>query len=310
MADATNLDLLINDFNSYLVTPANAFGLGGFLFDVEGETRAELTAEITDHYLEDNTAIQDHIAIRPKKFTLKGYVGELVFSPDGNPASFLQTAVQKLTELSPVLPVLSQAAQQAKQFYASGSISTLGLGNVSQAADYWATVKNLGAGSSKQQAAYQYFKALWEQKILVSVQTPFEFVANMAIESIIGIQSESSKFICDFSIVLKQIRTVSELSVTQAQQFGPPAPGTTSQPIGPVQNSYSISPADLQTQGRASEQIQPLQQGGSMAGSALPIDTVGVTPQVFGPLTSPPDYNSFVGGTAPDFIYDPVVPKI
>ena len=91
------LDALTAEFQNYVVAPLNAFGLGGFLFDAEGESTARLNAEITDHYTEDNRAVQDHIAIHPTRITLKGYVGEIVYTQPGQDQSFLQTAVQKLT---------------------------------------------------------------------------------------------------------------------------------------------------------------------------------------------------------------------
>ncbi len=302
MADATGIDLLINDFQSYLVTPANAFGLGGFLFDIEGETTATLTTEITDHYLEDNSAIQDHIAVRPKKFTLKGYVGEVVYRQGDEGGGILQAAVRKLTTFSAALPVLADAASQIKAAYDHNSIGNLNLGDLTQATNFYAVVKNLGAAQTKQAAAYSYFKALMEQKILVSLQTPFEFVANMAVESIIGIQQEYSKYITDFSIVLKQIRTVSELSVLAKPQYGPPAPGT---PV-PATNSYGPPSPGPVLDGRAAEQAEDVFFGGNMdgqtvPGSALPVDTIGSTPPAFGPVGGSSGYNKFIGGTVPLF---------
>lgn len=301
MADATNLDLILNDFSSYLVSPANAFGLAGFLFDIEGEGRAELRSEITDHYLEDNTAIQDHIAVRPKRFTLKGYVGEVVFRQDESSNTFLQKAVQKLTVLNGVLPVLSAATQQAKSILDSGSLSSLPLSGLPQAADYFSIAKNMTSGTTKQQQAYQYFKALWEQKILFSVQTPFEFVANMAIESITAIQSENSKYISDFSIVLKQIRTVSELSVTQPQQYGPPAPGAATSSTGNIQNSYDLNPPNILSLGRAALQSQQLNQGGIMAGTVQPSAVFGALPAAPGIQMNEAQFQAYITGKSSIF---------
>jgi len=216
----TNLQILADSINKAIVTPLNAFGLGGFIFDIEGETSINLTTEITDHYLEDNSAVQDHIAIRPKKAVLKSYVGELVYREDDSTDTFVQKAVQKLTTLFAYRPPIARAAQQAIDFIRNGSISDISLDNITletinKTTDYWAFVKNLGGGTSRQQQAYMYFKGLMEGKYLVSVQTPFEFMNNMAIESIVAIQGEDSRFISDFSITLKQIRTVTILNVQQ-----------------------------------------------------------------------------------------------
>lgn len=210
-------------FTKFIVTPANAFGLGGFVFDIEGETSIQLTADITDHYLEDNSTVQDNIAIRPQRVILKSYVGEVVYQVDRSTNTPVQQVVQKLTTLNAYLPVLSKAAQQiqsslsiASQSFTSNGISGLSSSaasllnspNLNNVVDLWALTRNLNPAATKQQQAYLYFKALMEQKILVSLQTPFEFITNMAIENITATQDENTRSMCDFSITLKKIRTV------------------------------------------------------------------------------------------------------
>lgn len=212
-------------FNKYLVTPLNAFGLGGFVFDIEGETTVNLATEITDHFVEDTTTIQDHIAIKPKRVTLKSYVGELVFRQDDSTNTFVQKAVQKLTTVNQFLPTLTTMAQQALDVR-NGDLTLETVKNavtsktINRITDYWAFAQNLLSQDSRQQQAYLYFKALMEQKMFVSVQTPFEFMNRMAIESITAIQAEDSKYISDFSITLKEIRTA-ELLVAAKKQYQP-----------------------------------------------------------------------------------------
>lgn len=209
-----------NAFSNYIVRPLNSFGLGGFVFDNEGETTVNLATEITDHFVEDSTTIQDHIAIKPKKVTLKSYVGELVYRQDESTDTFVQKAVQKLTTLNEFLPEMTSMAEQALKIrdedikFDLKSIDTaLSAKTINRVTDYWSYIKNMAGGfESRQQQAYMYFKALMEQKMLVSVQTPFEYMNRMAIESITAIQAENSKYISDFSITLKEIRTASLLA--------------------------------------------------------------------------------------------------
>lgn len=66
-------------------------GIAGFLFDIRGEEVAELISEITDHYVEDNTAIQDQVALKPEMITVRGLVAELTnanyaYQPQNPPA--------------------------------------------------------------------------------------------------------------------------------------------------------------------------------------------------------------------------------
>lgn len=251
---SSNAQLLIDSLKQFVVTPLNAFGVGGFVFDNEGDTSLNLSADITDHYTEDNKSVQDHIAIKPKKLTLKGYVGELVYRDGNTAASSVQKVVQKLTTVTQYLPQLSAAAQQAIDVINNARAGNFSLNNVSlesvnKVLDLWGLAKNINPNQTKQAQAYMYFKALYEQKILCSVQTPYEFLSNMAIESIIAIQGENSKYITDFSITLKQIRTVQIVNVQ----------GSTSG------RGVSDSPTPISA-GRNSQQSQPINTVGNMPG--------------------------------------------
>lgn len=251
--DALNgLTSLQSALSQYVVRPLNAFGLGGFVFDIEGESRVELQNEITDHYIEDNSAVQDHIAVRPKEITLHNYVGELVYKQDPTTDTPLQSAVQKLTVLSAALPALTAGAQQAynlfnQQMAGASSIGQAIVADASTGANIYGAVKNLLASQdSKQQQAYNYFKALRDQKILVAVQTPFEFMTNMAVKLVIGIQGPDSIYITNFSITLKEIRTASTADVI-------------------------VGPAPADTQGRLASQAAPVTQQGIMPGLPVPV---------------------------------------
>lgn len=210
-----NIDasLISNNFNKYIVSPLNAFGLGGFVFDNEDESKINLSADITDHYSESNVAIQDHIAVKPKKVTLRNFVGELVHRRDNTTNTTVQQVVRKLTILDSFLPQLSDAASQARDLFLTEN-SELDAGELSfdsavrGATDLYSLVQNLSPPTKRQQQAYMFFKALMEQKIIVSVQTPFEFMNNMAIESIEAIQPPDTQDISEFAITLKEIRFV------------------------------------------------------------------------------------------------------
>lgn len=52
-------------------------GIAGFLFDIPEEDQISLSADVTDHYLEDNTSVVDQIALKPEEVTVRGLVAEL-----------------------------------------------------------------------------------------------------------------------------------------------------------------------------------------------------------------------------------------
>lgn len=236
------LDDLSNAIQNYVVAPLNAFGLGGYLFDAQGESLANLSADITDHYSEDNRALQDHIAIRPTRITLKGYVGELVYGNTDATTGIIATLTQKLTEINAFLPVLSAAATQAQQAIQQPSESNLTLSSV---ADLYGTIRNflpaLGK-EAKQANAYLYFKSCMQQGILMGVQTPWEFMTNMAVESIVALQPENTISISDFSITFKQIRIASTATTAYA---GATAQGAAAQQGAPTTNLGLVQGAAL-----------------------------------------------------------------
>lgn len=266
----SSLGAVAANIQQYVVTPLNAFGIGGFVFDVEGETTINLSTEITDHYVENATTIQDHIVIKPKRITLKNYVGELADIQSGNEETTLQRVTQKLTTISSYLPAMTQAATQALQNKDNNILSNV-LTNpftsltINQVSDYWSYVKNLTGTQTKQQRAYMYLKALMEQKVLMSVQTPFEFLPRMAIESIVARQNEEEKYVSDFTITLKQIRTAALLEspsmVYQVTQEG------------------VVSEDNMQ--GRLFEQMQDVTNQGAIQGLSIPSTDPPPLPPVF-----------------------------
>jgi hypothetical protein len=259
---ADTLDDLIAGLQNYVVAPLNAFGLGGLVFDVAAESMATLQADITDHYTEDNKALQDHIAIKPKRITLKGFVGEVVYNaPGATDNTQLQTVTQKLTSISAYLQVLSASATQAQALLSNPVNSTLTVNSIAgalpSAANLYGLVKNtLGAfgDTAKQQNAYSYFSACQSAGILMGIQTPWEFLTNMAIETIVAIQPEDSIFMTDFSITFKQIR----IAATQTASTALSGTGGITSPSGITQ------------QGVAAQQGQAATNNGISSGLTLP----------------------------------------
>lgn len=225
MGVVSQLTEITTSVQSYIVAPLAAFGIGGFEFNCQGEAIATLSADITDHYSEDNKALQDHIAIHPKKITLKGYVGEVTYNKtEGGPFA-PATLLQKLSTINAFLPRLTAGAVTVQQAITDPTSLTL-----SSVSNLYALVKNLfGAGGQQQnqQNAYNYFKSLMETATLMGVQTPWEFMTNMAIESIVAIQDEKSIYISDFAVTFKQIRiaTVQTTAYSAGNTGGVGAPG-------------------------------------------------------------------------------------
>lgn len=190
------------------------------LFHYEGEQTATIESDITDHFIEDNTAIADQIALKPEMITTHGFIGEL---NDIAPKALLplQFLADKLTVVSAYTPVISETAliayTQAFQLYqvaanvsnvavsAWNSLSGSGGENVVGSTGLTGNSKN----QSKQQVAFQQFYGYWRNRTLFTIQTPWAVFQNMAIKSLRAIQSAETNVITDFEVTFKMIRTAS-----------------------------------------------------------------------------------------------------
>lgn len=267
--------------SSTQVTGANVQQPPSILFHYEGEQTAILESDITDHYVEDNTAVQDQIALRPETITTHGFIGELNdVAPIGN--QFIQEALQKLSVLSAYTPALTQAALiayndafQAYQIGASAvnsaiaswsSLTGSGGENVIGSNGIGSSV-NLGKGTvtnnqSKQQVAFQQFYAYWRARWLFTVQTPWAVFQNMAILRLRAIQSAETNMITDFEVTFKMIRTAkSTLTPNPAIQQGRNA----NQSALPV--NQGVQPLSQET---------PTDQGSVLSSAYPSLNTTGV----------------------------------
>ena len=192
--------------NQYILKPLGATGIGGFVFDYEGETSVRISSDITDHYTESNEAIQDHIALKPPTITLRGFVSELSYAPP-----MVQAAIQAIADrlgvaaafLTPYSPGMQQSITKA----ANQAISAIN--SIDQAVNRAENLAGLftAPGATRQQQAYQKLKSLWQSKQIFTCQTPFEYFPMVAIETAVFIQPDETKYQSDIVVTLKQIRT-------------------------------------------------------------------------------------------------------
>lgn len=187
------------------------------LFNYEGEQTALLESDITDHFIEDNTAIQDQIALKPEIITTHGFIGEL---NDVTPPALklLKTAADKLTVISAYTPGISVTALNAynEAFLLYQTASSV----ADSAIAAWSSLTGTGGTSvigstgissfknqTKQQIYFQQFYGYWRNRTLFTIQTPWAIFQNMAIRSLRAIQDAETRVITDFEVQFKMIRT-------------------------------------------------------------------------------------------------------
>lgn len=241
-------------------SPSDEQAPPAFLFDYEGEQIANLESDITDHYIEDNTAIQDQIAIKPITIQTTGYIGELNNIP---PAALqiLKEAAEKLTVVGAYTPALSETALLA--YNNAFQLYQVGVGIKNAAVSAWSSVAGGGQGGistitgnifndveapnqNKQQVAFQQFYGYWVTRTLFNIQTPWAIFQNMAIQSVQAVQNEDTRVVTDFKVTFKQIRTAqtqilsggqSYSSGRAAEQRGKPVNQGSQKPSSPLSQS-------------------------------------------------------------------------
>jgi len=179
-------------------------GIDGFLFDIKSTETINNTAQITNHFSEDNTYLHDHIAINPMTITLSGTIGELVFTKEAG-LEFLKAMVNRLTPLGVLSPSQSamatlalSRAETARSAYNSLSASLTGLADVVAGRET----------KTKQSAAYSTLEEIFKKRSKISVETPWQNFPDMVIESFSAEQSEDNTMETNFSVTLKQMRFV------------------------------------------------------------------------------------------------------
>lgn len=192
------------DSVKYLVKPQGT-GINGFIFDVLGSEEISLDSLITDHYVENNYSYQDHIALKPERFTVHGYVGELVDLFPSTALSFVNKALSLNTIASFVPSFTAGAAQKYAKI----------AGKVSKASEVINQAKNVydmflqnDSETKKQRSAFSYFYGLQQSRQLCTVETPWAVFTDMAVESVRFRQEEQSRMVTDVIVTFKKIRIV------------------------------------------------------------------------------------------------------
>jgi hypothetical protein len=186
-------------------------------FNYVGEESIVLNSDITDHYVEDNSAIQDQVALRPIEFSVTGFVGEVNdVAPDF--LKPLKLASQKLTVISGYVPEISTTAliayNQALFLYQTAR-------NVQNSAvQAWNTFNKNELAKNRQQEMFFKLSAYWKERVLFRVQTPWRVFKNMAIKSLRVTQPQDENTVSNFEVVFKEMRFAVTKTISSASPEG------------------------------------------------------------------------------------------
>jgi len=217
--------------NNWLVKPATAAGIAGFVFDVQAETTITADTEVTDHFTEYNNFFNDHAAIRPMEVTMRGYVGELTLKAPQGVNGLISGLQNKLTSLDAILGKYSpQAFSKVKSVLTKAQNTVNQVDNViSRAQNIVGLIAGGSAAPSKQEQAFSKLMALRETRQVFTLVSPYGLLAyfdpikqkggprSFIIKRLVFEQAEDNSDISDIIVTMKEVRFASVSSISQGQ---------------------------------------------------------------------------------------------
>ena len=216
---------------AYVIPEEAPRGIGGFIFNIVTEDTVELSSQITDHYTENNLSMQDHIALDAPKVTVRGLVGEIESLPPNAEQRSLSIGMADVPDFMAADPSLGKdGTGGTNEMYTSiiknvsdaynkiekQKNSTINNSALSSVYSVYKQKVPRNTNQSKQEYVFRFFFTAWRSKMLFTVETPWGIFDKMAIERVNVNQGENSRFVSDFTISFKQIRTAKDVKVIKA----------------------------------------------------------------------------------------------
>lgn len=184
-------------------------GINGFLFDIPLSDQVKLTAQITDHYVEGNYAIHDHIALEPVRITLTGVLCELVYaqSPLERLINQALDRLQPIQFVSPELAINPTQTALVRQTLAEANRLKSAVQKTADIAeDLYSWVTKGTPAETRQQEGFRFLKQLFDTREVGTVETPWATFTDMVIESVTFDQDEMTRDLTTVTAQFKQIR--------------------------------------------------------------------------------------------------------
>lgn len=181
-------------------------GIMGFLFSIPLQETLTLQSQITDHWTQSNTAIQDHIAIQPIKVTLTGSVSDLVWEKS-QVAAFAEQTINRIANTPGLEPGFAQASIDALYVY---NESVRLIAEAKKVINDTATLFGVKSTAiTNQQKAFSQLTGFFNARTLCTISTPWGPLQNMAIENLQFTQEETTKDVSEISVTFKQLNFIS-----------------------------------------------------------------------------------------------------
>ena len=212
-----------------------------FIFDLKKDYKLNLSSEITDHYVEDNLAVQDQIGLKPIIIEVSGNIAEVNL----NSAGKAMNEAKIKNEISSNKEAKANIFNSVDSYlYRMGSLTSFAPNLTNQALDIYNSAKsvynmtnkviNLDKRDSSQDLKKKYqnseeynvdvikqtmqfewvnwFKTQWWNRAAFSIVTPYGVFDSMYIMDLSATQPENSRYVTNLTIKFKQIRKAKVVS--------------------------------------------------------------------------------------------------
>lgn len=212
------------DVGTAIVNVLGATGIAGFKFHIPETELVKMEAQVTDHYVDTNSAVQDHIALRPVEITLTGLVGDYFYSVN-QIEDFLANVTPAISLVKEYMPKLAPATMYIKSKFnksttapkvdknriinGEASLNT----HTYNAMDLFSLFQELYKLKSAQTRAFFFFEAMWKARATFTVETTWKRYDNMTITSLQPTRDENAD-ITNFTITFKQLSFAENLTET------------------------------------------------------------------------------------------------
>ena len=194
-------------------------GIAGYLFPITGDEELRFRTQITRHYTEAGTPVQDQACLEPEEITVKGVVAELA---TGLPAVAPQAKVNNALPLNPVMvPELAPGpAQTLAQTTAATAAASAGAQSSQSLYAYYQANTPQQPGQTKQSNAAAFLYQLWKGRALFSVETAFGIMNNMMILDGRCLQEAETREKSLFTLIFQKVRIAGDATVQLGQLAG------------------------------------------------------------------------------------------
>lgn len=188
----------------YLIEPQDGT-LRPLKLQIIGNESISMSSDITDNYVENNVALQDHISIKPMIYTVEGEVGELIWYSKNGSNDVLGNVANKLYPIASFSQTLSKGAARVQ----NTALKVLGV--IDSIDNYvtrmWNFFEN-NESDTEQKKVYKYLLMLWQARTPINIKTPWSNLSNFVIQNIEISQPDRTVEKSKIRISFKEFKTV------------------------------------------------------------------------------------------------------